>query len=45
MQEPYIRMLLDEYGEQMDIVQVPAQPWEVKGVARLEEMQQFLFGS
>jgi arsenite-transporting ATPase len=45
MQAPYIRMLREAYGDRMEIVQVPAQPQEIKGVARLQQMETILFGS
>jgi len=45
MQAPYIRTLHDEYADRMEIVQIPARPWEVKGVARLREMERILFKS
>jgi arsenite-transporting ATPase len=45
MQAPYIRMLHDEYAGRMEIVQIPARPWEVKGVVRLREMEKVLFKS
>jgi arsenite-transporting ATPase len=45
MQAPYIRMLRDAYADRMEIVQIPAQPQEIKGVARLRQMETILFGS
>jgi arsenite-transporting ATPase len=45
MQTPYIRMLQEEYADRMEIVQVPARPWEIKGVSRLREMEGALFRS
>lgn len=43
MQEPYLELLEREYGRQMALVQIPARPWEVKGITRLREIEQVLF--
>jgi arsenite-transporting ATPase len=43
MQQPYIEMLEDEYGDDVDLVQVPLMPYEVKGIARLREVESRLF--
>lgn len=43
MQAPYLRMLSQEYAGRMEIVPVPARPWEIKGVKRLMEMERILF--
>lgn len=43
MQAPYLAMLNDEYGDRMALVHVPARPYEVKGVARLREIEAILF--
>lgn len=44
MQRPYLEMLKDEYGDQMTLVELPLLPYEVKGVERLREVEQILFG-
>jgi arsenite-transporting ATPase len=44
MQGPYLALLEEEYGERMELVRVPARPYEVKGVARLREIEAILFG-
>jgi len=43
MQQPYIEMLEDQYGDTVDIVKVPLMPYEVKGVDRLREVEEQLF--
>jgi len=43
MQAPYLRLLSQEYAGRMEMAQIPARPWEVKGVARLREMGEVLF--
>ena len=43
MQQPYIEMLEDEYGDTMDMVKVPLMPYEIKGVDRLREVEEQLF--
>ncbi len=44
MQAPYLDLLTNEFAGRMELVRVPARPWEVKGVARLREIEQILFG-
>jgi arsenite-transporting ATPase len=44
MQRPYIEMLRAEYGARMTLVELPLLPYEVKGVARLGEVERILFG-
>ena len=44
MQRPYIKMLRSEYGDGKEIIEVPLFPYEIKGVARLRELEQVLFG-
>jgi arsenite-transporting ATPase len=44
MQAPYLALLDKEYGDRMELVCVPARPYEVKGVARLREIEAILFG-
>jgi len=44
MQRPYIEMLRREYSAQLTLVKLPLLPYEVKGVARLAEVEGFLFG-
>lgn len=43
MQAPYIRLLQEEYADRMEIVQVAARPWEIKGLARLRQLERALF--
>lgn len=43
MQAPYLDLLTNEFAGRMGLVRVPARPWEVKGVARLREIEQILF--
>ena len=45
MQAPYLQLLRDQYGDSMDLVPVPARPWEVKGVVQLREVERALFDS
>lgn len=45
MQAPYLDLLTNEFAGRMGLVRVPARPWEVKGVARLREIEQILFDS
>ncbi len=44
MQVPYIQQLEEEYGDGVDIIQVPAFAHEVKGVERLQMLEEVLFG-
>jgi len=44
MQRPYIEMLNDEYGDSMALLKLPLLSCEVKGVERLREVEEFLFG-
>ncbi len=44
MQRPYLEMLKDEYGDKMTLVELPLLPYEVKGVERLKDVEQILFG-
>jgi arsenite-transporting ATPase len=43
MQNPYINLLADEYGQRMEIITLPLFPHEVKGVERLRELRRVLF--
>jgi anion-transporting ArsA/GET3 family ATPase len=43
MQTPYIRQLRAEYGQQMNIIQVPEFAHEVKGLQRLGTLENVLF--
>ena len=43
MQQPYIKMLHEEYGNALVLTKVPLLPHEVKGIPRLEEIERFLF--
>jgi arsenite-transporting ATPase len=42
MQQPYIQMLCSEYGENA-LVKLPLLAYEVKGIARLKEVERLLF--
>lgn len=44
MQRPYIRMLSEEYDGRMTLIKLPLLPYEVKGVERLREVEELLFG-
>lgn len=44
MQQPYIQMLCDEFGADA-LIRLPLLPYEVKGVARLREVERFLFAN
>jgi arsenite-transporting ATPase len=44
MQTPYLEMLAADYGERMSLIRIPEQAWEVKGVARLQAVEDLLFG-
>ncbi len=43
MQSPYINLLADEYGQNMEIITLPLFAREVKGVERLRELRKVLF--
>lgn len=43
MQLPYRDLLRSEYSRLMEMVEVPARPWEVKGVSQLEEIERILY--
>jgi len=43
MQIPYINMLANEYGQRMEIIELPLFPHEIKGVDRLRELSKVLF--
>jgi arsenite-transporting ATPase len=43
MQQPYIEMLEHDYGDTVNLVEVPLMPYEVKGVDRLKEVEKRLF--
>jgi arsenite-transporting ATPase len=45
MQQGYLDLLVDEYGEQMTITHVPLFAREIKGVARLRKVERVLFPS
>ena len=44
MQAPYLAMLAEEYGKQMNIIELPLLAHEVKGVDALREVERVLFG-
>lgn len=43
MQSPYIQELRTQYGQRMDVIEVPEFPHEIKGVEKLETVERFLF--
>ncbi len=43
MQQPYIETLRREYGSRITLVELPLLPDEVKGIARLREVERLLF--
>ncbi|MFN2227715.1 MAG: ArsA-related P-loop ATPase [Anaerolineae bacterium] len=43
MQQGYLDLLVDEYGEQMTITHVPLFAREIKGVTRLRKVERVLF--
>ena len=45
MQRPYIQMLRDEYGNGKEIIEVPLFPYEIKGIARLRELERVLYSA
>jgi arsenite/tail-anchored protein-transporting ATPase len=45
MQQPYLDLLQQEYGEQMTITRLPLFAEEIKGVARLAKLEELLFPS
>jgi arsenite-transporting ATPase len=44
MQQPYVALLEDDYGDVMELTRLPLLPYEVKGVDRLREVERRLFG-
>jgi len=44
MQRPYLAMLKDDCGDRITLTELPLLPYEVKGIERLKEVEQFLFG-
>jgi arsenite-transporting ATPase len=45
MQRPYLQLLADEYGQTINITRVPLLANEVRGVKRLMDMENLLFGN
>lgn len=45
MQRPYLELLAQEYGEQMQITQLPLFAGEMKGVDQLRELEKLLFAA
>jgi arsenite-transporting ATPase len=43
MQQPYIQMLEDEYGDTLELTKMPLLPCEIKGIDRLKEVESRLF--
>ncbi|HID87139.1 MAG TPA: ATPase [Anaerolineae bacterium] len=44
MQRKYIDMLIEEYGERMEVImELPLFPYEMKGIERLKELERVLF--
>lgn len=44
MQRRYIDILRDEYDQSVTLIELPLLPYEVKGIERLGEVEEFLFG-
>jgi len=44
MQRPYVELLKHEYGGRMTLTVLPLLPYEVKGIERLKQVEQILFG-
>ncbi len=45
MQAPYLDMLQDEYGDRLQLIQVPLFAHEIKGVERLKQLERLLFAN
>jgi arsenite-transporting ATPase len=45
MQQPYIQMLRDEYGDKLELIKMPLLPYEIKGIDRLREVESQLFSN
>jgi arsenite-transporting ATPase len=45
MQQPYIQMLQDEYGDMLELTKTPLLPYEIKGIDRLREIESQLFSN
>jgi len=45
MQQRYLALLQEEHGRDIKIIQLPLFPYEVKGVARLRELERVLFAA
>jgi arsenite-transporting ATPase len=43
MQVPYVQLLHEEYGQRMEIIQVPAFAHEIKGVEKLKILEKVLY--
>jgi arsenite-transporting ATPase len=43
MQSMYIGIVREEYGERMEVMELPLFPYEMKGVERLKELERMLF--
>lgn len=43
MQQPYVQILEDEYGDTLEITKMPLLPYEIKGIDRLKEVEERLF--
>jgi arsenite-transporting ATPase len=44
MQRPYLELLKNEYGGRMTLTLLPLLPYEVKGIERLKQVEEILFG-
>ncbi len=45
MQRKYIKILEDKYGKNIDIIEVPLSPYEIKGVENIGKVSQTLFSN
>ena len=43
MQQPYVALLEDDYGDVMELTRLPLLPYEVKGIDKLREVERRLF--
>jgi len=43
MQQPYLKLLRETYGRQMELVEVPLLPSEVRGLEGISQIARILF--
>ena len=44
MQRPYLELLKNAYGGRMTLTPLPLLPHEVRGIERLKQVEEILFG-